>query len=124
MDDCHAQSLKDLDEYSAALGAGSLPLWRGLRLSADDRLRRDVIMSIMCRSGVEFEAVEREHGIDFKACFAAELEALQPLVDDGLCRIDDRGIHVTSRGRLLLRNIAMPFDAYLGKASNRYSRAI
>lgn len=124
VDDCHAQSLKNLDDYSTAIDDARLPLWRGLRLSPDDRLRRDVIMSIMCRSGVEFAAVEREHEIEFKTYFAAELEALQPLVDDGLCGIDSHGICVTPRGRLLLRNIAMPFDAYLGENSARYSRAI
>ena len=124
VDDCHAQSLKDLETYSAALDADRLPLWRGLRLSRDDRLRRDVIMSIMCRSGVEFAAVERNHGVVFKDYFTAELQALQPLVDDGLCVIAEDGIRVTPRGRLLLRNIAMPFDAYLGETSVRYSRAI
>ena len=33
--------------------------------------------------------------------------------DDGLISFDDRGITVTSTGRLFVRNVAMPFDAYL-----------
>ena len=39
--------------------------------------------------------------------------SLQPLAEDGLVRIEPDRIAVTSRGRLLLRNIAMCFDRYL-----------
>ena len=73
-------------------------------------------------------ALERRHGIDFADYFATSLERLAPLVEDGLARIEPGRIVVTSRGRLLLRNIAMCFDRYLDQsaaiATPRFSRAI
>ena len=40
--------------------------------------------------------------------------------------IDDDALRVTPRGRFFLRNICMPFDAYLGQPSERpqYSRTV
>ena len=73
-------------------------------------------------------ALERRYGIDFAAYFADALAKLQPLAEDGLVRIEADRITVTSRGRMLLRNIAMCFDRYLDQpvtdARPRFSRAI
>ncbi|HSO79507.1 MAG TPA: coproporphyrinogen III oxidase, partial [Chromatiaceae bacterium] len=51
-------------------------------------------------------------GIDFGAYFAQDLPRLQPMQADGLLEMDDQGIRVLPRGRLLIRNICMAFDAY------------
>jgi oxygen-independent coproporphyrinogen-3 oxidase len=58
--------------------------------------------------------------------FASELERLDELSEDGLVKLDARMIRVTPRGRLLLRIIAMTFDAYLERESSllRFSRTI
>ena len=54
-----------------------------------------------------------EHwGIDFSTYFAEDLARLKPMQVDGLLEMDDRGIQVLPRGRLLIRNICMAFDAY------------
>jgi len=83
-----------------------------MRVTAEDRLRRDVVMALMCRDGLRFADIEAAHGIRFGEHFAAELERLRPLEDDGLVRRDPAGLRVTPGGRLLLRAIAMVFDAY------------
>ncbi|HYW92267.1 MAG TPA: oxygen-independent coproporphyrinogen III oxidase [Gammaproteobacteria bacterium] len=111
--DTYSQNLRDLDGYYDALDSARQPLWRGIVLTADDRLRRDVINAIMCHSAVDFRDFERRQGIRFRSHFAAELEDLAPLAADGLVEIDDTGLAVTPLGRLLLRNVAMVFDAYL-----------
>ena len=74
-------------------------------------------------------------GVDFADYFQEELGRLHPLWEDGLLRFHPDRIEVTSRGRLLLRNIAMCFDRYLNEcpqdqapaepqAAPRFSRAI
>ena len=115
--DSYSQNAKTLDGYYAALDRDQLPLWRGLRLSADDRLRRAVIEAIMCRTEVEFAEFERGYDIDFPHYFAAALAALRPLEADGLVRLRPGSLQVTPQGRFLLRAVAMPFDAYLGAAA-------
>jgi oxygen-independent coproporphyrinogen-3 oxidase len=117
MDDSYAQNARTLSTYYAALDAGQLPIERGIRLSSEDRLRREVIEAIMCRDGVDIAAVERRHAIDFAGHFAAELDALRGLAADGLVTVDAQRIAVTPPGRYLLRAIAMCFDAYLPAAA-------
>ena len=107
------QNRKDIREWQAAIESGELPVWRGLSLSGEDRLRRAVISAIMCQGRVRFGEFERRYRIDFSDHFALELELLKPLQDDGLIELTDFGFDVTQTGLLLLRVIAMKFDEYL-----------
>lgn len=124
--DCYAQNIKEIARWKDAVGRGELPIWRGIALTPEDRLRRGVIEAIMCGGKVEFERFERNFDIDFNEFFAAELERLEGLADDGLVDLDEERFEATAAGRLLLRAIAMIFDAYLqpAHATPRYSRVI
>lgn len=124
--DSYSQLGKNIPGYQQAVAAGRLPVERGVRLSHDDRLRRDVIQALMCHDRLEFAAIEQNHGIVFNDYFAAELEALTPMAGDGLVSVDADGIDIHGRGRLLLRPIAMVFDAYLAQRQSpaRFSRVI
>jgi oxygen-independent coproporphyrinogen III oxidase len=84
---------------------------RGLRRNADDRLRREIIEAIMCRGTVDCTEFGQAHGIVFHERFADAIDALQPLVRDGLVELDARHLQVTPRGRYLLRAVAMSLDA-------------
>ena len=80
----------------------------------------------MCYGSIEFAAVERRHGIQFDAYFTQELKRLETLEADGLVKLDAGGIALTPAGRLLMRTVAMTFDAYLAADSRaaRMSRVI
>ncbi len=122
----YVQNVKTLDTYYERLDARALPVARGIKLGADDLLRRGVIQKLMCDFELDFAAVESAHGIAFADYFAPELAALKPLADDGLVEVGERGLSVTPRGRLLVRTIAMPFDRHLREARERtqYSKVI
>ncbi|SAL25452.1 coproporphyrinogen III oxidase [Caballeronia terrestris] len=123
--DVYAQNARDLAGYAAAIESGQLAITRGVRLTADDRLRRDVITRLMCGAELRFDTIEKAHGVDFVATFADELERLKPLADDGLVAIGGDAIRILPAGRMLVRNVAMIFDRYLGQQSpQRYSRTI
>jgi oxygen-independent coproporphyrinogen-3 oxidase len=127
VDGCYAQNTRDLAGYYQRIAEGRLAVVRGLSLDADDILRAKVIQSVMCRNRLDFAAVEFRFGIDFAGYFAPELEQLQTLADDGLIELDDRGLTVTPRGRLLLRVVAMVFDRSLSRPAGeirRFSRVI
>ncbi len=106
------QNEKKLSRYERSLQEGKLPVVRGMELSAEDRLRRDVITALFCQGGLSAETLRREHGVDFAAHFAAALRALEPMAADGLVRVHAAGVEVTELGRLFLRNIAQAFDEY------------
>ncbi len=120
----YAQNVKDLESYYAAIVQDRLPIERGLVLTRDDLIRRDLISELICQFRLDFDTFSRRWDIDTRDYFASELEALQPMQADGLLVIDDRGIQVTDPGRLLIRNICMVFDIYLDQAKARFSRVI
>jgi oxygen-independent coproporphyrinogen-3 oxidase len=122
----YMQNAKTLDAFYERLDARALPVVRGIRLGADDLVRRHVIQKLMCDFAVDFAEVEALYGIHFAEYFAHELEDLVALADDGLVVLTDTGLAVTAPGRMLVRTIAMPFDRHLREARERtkYSRVI
>ncbi len=127
--DSFSQNPRDLPAWEQALDQGQAPVWRGLALSFDDRVRADVIQRLMCNGEIDIAAIEQRHVIDFPRYFAESLPRLEALAADGLVEVSPRRISATSRGRLLLRIIAMCFDRYLSQAAAaparpRYSRVI
>ncbi|HEY0682826.1 MAG TPA: oxygen-independent coproporphyrinogen III oxidase [Steroidobacter sp.] len=121
----YSQNHKHLTGYYEALDQGRLPVERGVMLNVDDVLRREVIQRLMCSGHVSMRDIERRYAIDFDSYFATELTALQGLAADGLITSECDAIHVTERGRTLLRAIAMVFDAYLTRsAPAQYSKVI
>ena len=125
-DEAYAQNVKTLEEYYARVQAGRLAVLRGVALDDDDRLRRAVIMQLICHFRLDIPEIERRYGIRFADYFAAELEALDPMRRDGLLEWDAQEIRVLPPGRLLIRNLCMVFDKYLRqqREPQRFSKVI
>ncbi|WP_312664513.1 oxygen-independent coproporphyrinogen III oxidase [Pantoea sp. CTOTU49201] len=124
--DSYAQNHKELKAYYADVEQRGDALWRGLTLSDDDCLRRDVIKALICNFALDFAAIETQYSIDFERYFAEDLAMLAPLVADGLVEQHGRSLHVTGVGRLLIRNICMCFDVYMRQKvrMQQFSRVI
>ena len=124
------QNAKTLPEYYESLRDRRLPVIRGYTLTADDELRRDVIMALMCQGRVEFEPIERAHGVRVTEYFEAELRALREMAASGLVTLEQGAIQVTASGWFLVRAVAMVFDKHLHSArllsqdKTRFSRVI
>ncbi|MEF3193278.1 MAG: oxygen-independent coproporphyrinogen III oxidase [Halothiobacillaceae bacterium] len=122
---CYSQNVKDMESYEAALKAGRLPIERGLCMTEDDHIRRDLIMELICQFSLDYASFGARHSIHVQDYFADALERLQPMVADGLLDMDEHRIRVLPRGRLLIRNICMVFDRYLdGQVMQRFSKVI
>jgi oxygen-independent coproporphyrinogen-3 oxidase len=109
----YSQNAKTLEEYYDYLDQGRFPVVRGLALSRDDLLRRAVIMALMCQGQVAYESIELAYLVEFKKYFAAELEVLKSLAEQGMVTLDESGIQVTEMGWFFVRAVAMVFDRYL-----------
>ena len=112
----YAQNQKKLPRYYAAIDAGSLPIDRGYRLSADDCVRRYVITQLMCNFHLDKRAVEERFGIAFDHAFERELAELASpdgLIANGFVTASRDALQVEPLGRLFVRNVAMLFDRYL-----------
>jgi oxygen-independent coproporphyrinogen-3 oxidase len=123
--DTYAQNVKTLEEYYERLDAGRLAVFRGIELDADDVLRREVITQLICHFKLNFDAIEKRFGIDFKEYFALELQELRAMEQDGLLELNASAIQVLPVGRLLIRNVCMVFDRYLRTAKEqKFSKVI
>jgi oxygen-independent coproporphyrinogen-3 oxidase len=126
-DTTYRQNTRDLPTYQAALAQGRLPVERGLLLTPEDRRRRTIIMRLMCDRRLDFAALSAALGLDFEKTYATELATLSDLVADGLLDPTPAGYQVTPLGALLIRIIAMRFDAHLARPDAppaRYSRTV
>ncbi len=127
---CYSQNDKTLSSYCEAIGQARFASVRGLELSDDDVLRREVIMALMCQGRVEFDAIERVCPVRVQEYFVAELERLRPLQALGLVGLEPTAIQVTPLGWYFVRAIAMVFDRYLAPEASRdpalqgYSRVV
>ena len=124
--DAYSQNQKDLKLYYAAIEAQGLAQWKGCALNQDDLIRRDVIKQLICNFQLNFASIEQAYGVDFATYFAQDLQLLRPFIEDGLVRVDEQGIRVSTTGRLLIRNICMCFDCYLRERARQqqFSRVI
>ncbi len=124
-EDFYWQNEKDLPDYYRKLDEGKLPLHRGYILTDEDKVRRTTIMRLMCDLGIDYRVLSKLTGVNFQEHFAAEIDSLYDMEADGLLVKTPEGIVVSDLGRLLIRNIAMRFDAYAStRKENRFSRTI
>lgn len=122
--DAYIQNVKDLDSYAELIGQGRLPVFKGLVLNQDDKIRGAVISQLICHFHLNFATIEEQFGIDFSDYFNDELQGLQQMQQDGLLHLSEQGIEIQPAGRLLIRNICMVFDRYLAEKRQQFSRVI
>ena len=107
------QNLKTVKEYTGAFGKNEFATTVGYRMTDDDHIRKDVIMRMMCDMELDIPATEKKHRINFRDYFASSFKKLDTFIEDGLVTIEPTKIVVHGLGRLVIRNIAMSFDAYI-----------
>ncbi len=125
--DYYAQNYKDLEQWENAIDNGDLPVFKGYKLSDDDILRQYVIMELMSNFSLNIKKVENEFKINFKEYFNDAIDALKEFETANLISISDEKIEVSQTGTMLIRNICMPFDAYLNQIpeeKRRFSKTI
>jgi oxygen-independent coproporphyrinogen-3 oxidase len=124
--DTYPQNVKTLEDYYHALDQHQLPTMRGMRLNQDDLLRRELIGELMCQFQLDTESFAKNHQIDFDTYFSRELPELKELEEAGLIEWQGKKIYVPTKGRLLVRRVAMVFDRHLRDVQTeaRYSKVV
>lgn len=123
----YVQNYKKLNPYYEKLDEGKMPVMRGVVLTDDDVLRRRVIMELMCNFRLKKSRIEDDFHIRFDDYFSDALSMLPEFEEDGLVEVGKDEIIITEPGRLLIRNIALNFDAYMQRTSEqkpRFSRTV
>jgi oxygen-independent coproporphyrinogen-3 oxidase len=121
----YAQAEANVRLWHEAVRAHRHPIVRGVALTAQDRLRADVIEALMCRQAADLQAIADRHGAgDAEFVFDREIDALRSFVDAGAATLDRARLTITRAGHLYLRPIAALFDEYLTSEATRHSRAV
>ncbi len=109
----YARNHKDLAAYMEAVHDQRLPIERGVELTVDDLVRREIIERILCDGVLDTREIEEKYALDFASYFAGERAQLERMIADGLLTQEGDTLSVTENGRFLLRSIAVVFDTYL-----------
>ncbi|CAN5392428.1 oxygen-independent coproporphyrinogen III oxidase [soil metagenome] len=109
----YAQNLKGFKEYYASIDSGRAATHVGYRMTADDHIRKETITQMMCNLEIDKRRVERKFGIIFDDYFIDDLPKLNSFIKEGMVTADAEKIKVVGSGILIIRNVAMCFDAYL-----------
>jgi oxygen-independent coproporphyrinogen III oxidase len=113
LQDAFAQNRKASTDWRRAV-EGGFATERGLSLSPDDRLRRELMQQLYGHGWIDKRDLEQRFGVVFDDCFAGELQRLRELEGQGLVTADANAIRLTAPlGRLLVRVVAAVFDRYL-----------
>ena len=107
----YAQNTNSGLDYAQIINEEGLPLMRGIVLTEEDKLRRDIIMSLMCTMEAPLDSMLYSEEI---ALLKPHLETREASYEDGMLKV-----HPSARNRLRL--IASIFDRYLTTTNHRYS---
>ena len=102
-----AQNEKSVEDYTARVHAGELPVFRGHLLTPTDLIIRQHILNLMCNLETEWN-LDLEEGIK-----SGILQRLDEIFQDDLLTIEGDKLIVKEKGRMFVRNICMAFDLRL-----------
>jgi len=124
--DHFCQNTTDIIVYHEQLRKNKLPIYRGYEAHSNDLLRREIIQQLICFFRLDIASIEQRWSIDFNDYFASELNRLEPMQTDGLLVVTSDEIQVLDDGRLLVRNICMVFDRFIGPrvCNGKFSRLV
>ncbi|MEM7505903.1 MAG: oxygen-independent coproporphyrinogen III oxidase [Pseudomonadota bacterium] len=119
----YVQNLTETGAWARAVESGKLPVAKGIGLTAEDRLRGEVIEALMCMAEVDLRDAALRHDLQ-PDWFEDAVPGLGRLARDGLIRWDGSRVAITHDGRPLMRVVAAAFDAYLQPEAARHSVAV
>ena len=119
----YVQNEVQIGAYAQNIAAGRLATAKGYGLTADDRLRADIIERIMCEFSADLGDICARHGAEAGEMLNSAAR-LKPLISDGVVRLEGNRLAVAKDSRFLVRSVAAAFDAHLNPAKQLHSRAV
>lgn len=118
----YAQNIPSIKTYLEKVSAGCSPVVRGLKVSARDKMFREVISTLMCYFEVDPFKISASHGIEYG--FESEIVSLNKLIAAGYMKMNGSSYKITEQAKPYLRAIATLFDQYFDQSSDIIDRCI
>ena len=119
----YIQNIAPINEYRRQIGAGKLPIAKGIEFNIDDKMRGDLIKSLMCKKSTDIDKILAKYDMPLDY-LDDEFIGLTDLVNDKIISLDGHIITLSDDGRHLVRVVAARFDAYLANGRGRHSQAV
>ena len=110
-------------DWRKALDRQELPVARGVRTTADDRFRGEIIERLMCDFAVDLGEICARDGRHPRE-LVHEMSQLEAFAADGLVELDGFRVKVTDAGKVVVRSVCAVFDVYFREVEGRHSRAL
>lgn len=123
----YMQNTKDIPTYIERVNEGHLPIMRGLIMTPQQRIVREVINMLMCNEQISWREIAQSLRLTpeevKKATHYCE-EKMSEMATDGLIHITNDGIQMASKGSPFLRYVAACFDPLQSESGYAYSKPV
>lgn len=118
----YVQNEVALGLYARHISSGRLATAKGYRLTAEDRLRAEIIEKLMCYFEADIPAICARHRFD-PAPILGAANALADMTAEGFVKVDNGVVRVDDAHRFVIRSVAAVFDAYSAQSPRQHSKA-
>lgn len=126
LENAYAQNEKNLEFYMEKIERGELPIVKGYRLTKLQRITREVIEMLMCNQRIDWQVLSERLNISMNEIKkeTMDIDQLNEMVIDGLLKMNDKELILTSEGFPFVRNVAASFDPLLKHTEKKFSKPI
>lgn len=114
--DGYAQNIPSIRDYIEKVTSEKPSVVRGLSISKEDKMFRDVISTLMCYFEVDPVKIAMQHHLHYN--FKSEIKNLMILVEEGYMTRNGNVFKISETGMPYLRAIATIFDQYFDQNSS------
>ena len=118
----YAQNIPMIREYLDKVSSENSPVVRGLSVTDEDKMFRDIISTLMCYSEIDPISIAKAYDVDYD--FSREIAGLNKLVAVGYMTHENGLYKISEDGMLYLRAIATIFDQYFDQTTDIIERCI
>lgn len=121
---CYAQNSKDMKQYEELIDNYGVATVKGHHLSEDDKIRKQVIMNILCQGKINMEELKSEHKNKIDDIEKKSKLVISEFENIGFIEVTDQGWQTTKLGNIFGRIIASSYDAYFDTGEHLFSKTI
>tara|TARA_R110000868_G_scaffold190862_1_gene434714 strand:- start:15432 stop:16766 length:1335 start_codon:yes stop_codon:yes gene_type:complete len=119
----YIQNHTSVKDYNDAVHKTGYATNKGVELNAADKLRADIIGSLMCTLSVNLKDVCNAHGVDIES-LAFDSAKVEEYIPTGIVKMSGDCIEITKEGQPYVRLIASCYDSYLESGKAKHSAAV
>ncbi|MHA2089407.1 MAG: oxygen-independent coproporphyrinogen III oxidase [Candidatus Kariarchaeaceae archaeon] len=120
----YGQNSKDMDEYEQLVEKYGTAVIKGHKLSEADKLRKEVIMGILCNGTIEYESITQKFGKMGEEIEEIAEKVFPKFEDVGLVERSNGGWQNTAKGDIFARIVASSFDENYDPSKHLFSKSV